>query len=724
MPLSELYHMSEGKFDSYPQKTTTCSTDPSFIPDNDFVELVWENGQILMQGQSSRPRKTTTNSNNITSYELPSHTFKSRDKDIGNGNNSKTGKFGTMDSILNDFPISSGEMGMNQDDDMVPWLNYAIDDDSLHQDYCSDFLTGLSGVTTGNELSTTQNSFASIEKRSGFNQTVKDSHSFSVSNGVSSEQQANASKVAGEVTRPKTSQLYPLSSQQCQTSVPSSYKSRISDVTSNGSSNASHHAVSEDLTRIQASPGGYPNMKLQKQDPGLPTSSSRFMNFSHFSRPAAVIKANLHSIGAVAAPNLPNAERMGCKDKGSVVASCANPAESIHLDSSNSLQKGIGSSSQPIMVPINADTKSTMAELVDEPLPAEQSGDTCHADAPKNLTVGSKDFKGKPDGEKTIEPALAASSVCSANSVDLTSNDPTNNLKRKSLDTEESDCPSEDAEEESVGAKKAGPTRGGTGSKRSRAAEVHNLSERKRRDRINEKMRALQELIPNCNKVDKASMLDEAIEYLKTLQLQVQIMSMGAGMYMPPMMLPTGMQHMHAAHMGHFSPMGVGMGMGFGMGMLDVNGGSPGFPIMQMPHMQGAHFRGPSISGPSSLHGMAGTNLQMFGLPVQGHPMSMAAHSPLIPVSAGPPMKSANGLNISGPGGHMGNLNSAQASSAKDPMHNPNLQAMHNTDANSLMNQASSQCQATNERFEQSGLVLKNDEAADVNGSGAVNSID
>jgi hypothetical protein len=45
----------------------------------------------------------------------------------------------------------------------------------------------------------------------------------------------------------------------------------------------------------------------------------------------------------------------------------------------------------------------------------------------------------------------------------------------------------------------------------------------RRRDRINEKMRALQELIPHCNKTDKASMLDEAIEYLKSLQLQVQV---------------------------------------------------------------------------------------------------------------------------------------------------------------------------------------------------------
>ncbi|KAK9075453.1 hypothetical protein SSX86_003776 [Deinandra increscens subsp. villosa] len=51
----------------------------------------------------------------------------------------------------------------------------------------------------------------------------------------------------------------------------------------------------------------------------------------------------------------------------------------------------------------------------------------------------------------------------------------------------------------------------------------------RRRSRINEKLKALQTLVPNSNKVcmidatDKASMLDEAIEYLKQVQLKVQL---------------------------------------------------------------------------------------------------------------------------------------------------------------------------------------------------------
>ncbi|PWA88446.1 phytochrome interacting factor 1 [Artemisia annua] len=107
--------------------------------------------------------------------------------------------------------------------------------------------------------------------------------------------------------------------------------------------------------------------------------------------------------------------------------------------------------------------------------------------------------------------------------------------KRKGRDVaEETECYSEDVEFDYPEAKKQ--SRGSTSTKRSRAAEVHNLSERRRRDRINEKMKALQELIPRCNKSDKASMLDEAIEYLKSLQMQVQMMSMGYGMV--PMMLP------------------------------------------------------------------------------------------------------------------------------------------------------------------------------------------
>ncbi|KAM4072109.1 hypothetical protein ACB094_11G113000 [Castanea mollissima] len=115
--------------------------------------------------------------------------------------------------------------------------------------------------------------------------------------------------------------------------------------------------------------------------------------------------------------------------------------------------------------------------------------------------------------------------------------------------------------------KKKSSAKSSVSTKRSRAAAIHNQSERKRRDKINQRMKTLQKLVPNSSKTDKASMLDEVIEYLKQLQAQVQMMSR---MSMPPMMLPMAMQQQ--LQMSMMAPMGMGMGMGMGLGMgMDMN---------------------------------------------------------------------------------------------------------------------------------------------------------
>ncbi|XP_057868179.1 bHLH transcription factor RHL1 [Cryptomeria japonica] len=73
--------------------------------------------------------------------------------------------------------------------------------------------------------------------------------------------------------------------------------------------------------------------------------------------------------------------------------------------------------------------------------------------------------------------------------------------------------------------------------RRGQATDPHSIAERLRRERIAERMKALQELVPNSNKTDKASMLDEIIDYVKFLQLQVKVLSMsrlgGAGAVAP-----------------------------------------------------------------------------------------------------------------------------------------------------------------------------------------------
>jgi len=166
---------------------------------------------------------------------------------------------------------------------------------------------------------------------------------------------------------------------------------------------------------------------------------------------------------------------------------------------------------------------------------------------------------------------------------------------------------------------------------------------------------------------------------------------MGSGLYMPAMMLPPGVQHMHAPHMGPFSPIGVGMqmslGVGCGMGMLGANDESSRFPIVHVPQMQGTKL--PTAHAP-------GPNGQMFGLLNQGHPMPMP-HVPIFSFPGESFMKpSTLGLNASGPA-LTENVDSVSACNLKDPMPHVNSQDAQNTNPCNSTNLMSTQvCLLTN----------------------------
>ncbi|XP_019431019.1 PREDICTED: transcription factor bHLH79-like isoform X2 [Lupinus angustifolius] len=63
--------------------------------------------------------------------------------------------------------------------------------------------------------------------------------------------------------------------------------------------------------------------------------------------------------------------------------------------------------------------------------------------------------------------------------------------------------------------------------RRGQATDSHSLAERARREKISERMKILQDLVPGCNKViGKALILDEIINYIHSLQRQVEFLSM------------------------------------------------------------------------------------------------------------------------------------------------------------------------------------------------------
>ncbi|CAL9095068.1 unnamed protein product [Musa textilis] len=540
MPLSEFYQVSaRKKFDSAQSNkmASRSSNRSSFLPDNEFVELLWENGPVVMHGKSNRPRKTSIAT---TNFSLPADRAEGKDS-TAIANMPKLGVLEAMDSFVSNFSPSgpSGNAGIisTQFDNMVPWINYPIEEDPASSNYCSEFFSEISGISMpANE----NNSFG---------------HSTPyVEHGI------------------------------------------VSKALEAGSYQSSFPSI---MSRIENSP---------KRDL---RSSMDLMNSSHFSRPGMKGKANLQS-----AEKSATATASSNRIESTIIQSCSG------LQSASGIQGELNSVSSMLEMGSSAETPREFASV--EPLE-----DVCEHDMQgKNL---------KSVIEKDHEAIAASSSVGSGNTAGTASGDPAQGAKRKNQG-EESGNHKEELEDASTPSRKPDADAAkGRNAKRSRAAEVHNLSERRRRDRINEKMRALQELIPNCSKVDKASMLDEAIEYLKTLQLQVQMMSMGSGLCMSPAMLPGGMQHLRVPPIAQFAQMGMNMRFGYGMGMLNMNG-SPGCPLVAAPPppMPGTQFPCSPLQGPQGLYGMPRpTNLPMFA---QGQALPVPV--PRVP----PPFKSLSGL--------------------------------------------------------------------------------
>ncbi|XP_025012428.1 transcription factor PIF3 isoform X1 [Ricinus communis] len=501
---------------------------------DEFMELVWENGQILTRGRSTSPSCISYSSQN------PKPKVNTIGEDIYPR---KRPRLGAMNSVL----------GLSSRQEFAK-------SERLLQDHHSEF-----------------SKFTESSKNSASDKKIIEPRILPVCQGDNSTA-GNAS--VGEIPQLRQAsndQLQNQSSlQQCQVSA------FFSRSTMDGSQSPSM--------------GEFPYSNSKQFKSSGPVKYLGLRNFSLFLPGVVPPKANDQHQSATCSAGDPSSSRVQELEinKQKSAAALVDP-----VTGSENAKK---SYKCPDQVATELDQARHITVSAKESLPDEQSEAPISRNDSKSKRIPdptssleANTFRRKPNAEKYIDQLAAATSICSRRA----SNDLTHSsLKRTNAHLKEMASPSENADEEEEIPKS-------TSTKKKRIPQVHSLSERKRRDKINKKMRALQALIPNSDKVDKASMLDKAIEYLKTLQLQLQMMSMRGSCYMPPMMIPTALQQIQAPYLSHFSPM---------MGM-------------RMP-------MSPSLFSNSAILGLAAGQMQ---------PMApMTSQTPFVPLVGGSSMQSTS----------------------------------------------------------------------------------
>lgn len=117
-----------------------------------------------------------------------------------------------------------------------------------------------------------------------------------------------------------------------------------------------------------------------------------------------------------------------------------------------------------------------------------------------------------------------SSSLCSAQSKNVREGDDGKKQKKRNGNVKKEKKPKDN--------KNKAPEEAPTGyvhvrARRGQATDSHSLAERVRREKISQRMKILQALVPGCDKVTgKALMLDEIINYVQSLQNQVEFLSM------------------------------------------------------------------------------------------------------------------------------------------------------------------------------------------------------
>ncbi|KAF5462312.1 hypothetical protein F2P56_018332, partial [Juglans regia] len=523
---------------------------------DDFVELVWENGQILMRDRSGRTFKVKEWRSRYALY--PSN---AQAEDGGNMHR-KRARLETTYSTLKD----STSLDCRDSQDLNYFTDYDYSQTGYHSESSPDLYQQLNLEANRSKTSDDKNSATHPQ----INVPGPDNANFKPS---------NASMFVGRSIQELAT------SRNCHLE-PSSFHCQELD-TLLGPREKNPSKTPESMAGLHTS-------NSLEHDLNTSTKTGTAMNLSYL-RPEALLKASSPVFTRV------DQEMKSSNDERPPLGS-RNPCESTMTGQASGSKR---SATGPDQNQPEKELIPPVAETQDQSLPHDQ-----HSEAFCRIRINLHNSHDQlPDQTSSAlaantpkgKPAVTSSSVCSLQA----SNDPTYSLRTYEDHTDQeseyhlsppisialrSSCPTllqKVGEPECF--KKQAPARscGSRGKRSSRTTEVHSLSGKRRREKVKEKMRVLKELIPNCDKVDKVSMLDEAIKYLKTLQLQLQIMSMNA----VPLLT-------------YFSPMAAGMYVGMGCS-----------PLYSPTSQVGATADLPGITGNS--------NIQLMQYGFHGQPFQM-----------------------------------------------------------------------------------------------------
>ncbi|XP_075485572.1 uncharacterized protein LOC142525236 [Primulina tabacum] len=140
--------------------------------------------------------------------------------------------------------------------------------------------------------------------------------------------------------------------------------------------------------------------------------------------------------------------------------------------------------------------------------------------SPRKRSRVSRDAK---KNKTNMQSKKNKKAVQNNNDVGEENNGGVNGQSSSSCSSEDNSNASQDLNEGSNS--EAKNSKGKARASRGSATDPQSLYARRRRERINERLKILQNLVPNGTKVDISTMLEEAVHYVNFLQLQIKLLS-------------------------------------------------------------------------------------------------------------------------------------------------------------------------------------------------------